>query len=100
VNNAVARTSQLLAVAALPGIAGIDAESMIDPDSFSQGFRIAMYICIALLLVGATIAAALIRAPAPPTPPADSVACKPHCDVTGPAVQPTLARSNRTPPNG
>ena len=106
VNNAVARTSQLLAVAALPGIAGIDAESMLDPSSFSDGFRIAMFICIALLLVGAAIAAVLIRAPAapapaprgpvPPGPIPESVACKPHCDVTGPAVQPALARPRPT----
>jgi MFS family permease len=104
VNNAVARTSQLLAVAALPGIAGIDAGSLVDPNSFSHGFRIAMYICVALLLVGAVIAAALIRAPAAPAPTPrvpvpESVACKPHCDVTGPAVQPAPARSGPTPPN-
>ncbi|MFC9360590.1 MFS transporter [Rhodococcus sp. NPDC057014] len=105
VNNAVARTSQLLAVAALPGIAGIDAESMLDPTGFSDGFRIAMFVCIALLLVGAAIAAALIRAPAAPSPTAlgpvpESIACKPHCDVTGPAVQPALARPGPTPPEG
>lgn len=87
VNNAVARTSQLLAVAALPALAGIDAESLVDPDGFSHGFRIAMFICVALLLLGAGIAAARIGSPA--RPPSDSVVCKPHCDVTGPAVQPT-----------
>jgi hypothetical protein len=89
VNNAVARTSQLLAVAALPALVGIDAESLVDPTSFSDGFRYAMYICVALLLVGAVIAAALIRTPiVEPVQEADSVACKPHCDLTGPAVQP------------
>lgn len=91
VNNAVARTSQLLAVAALPGIAGIGTEALADPALFSDGFTIAMYVCVGLLLLGAAIAAILIRAPAPAPPPApdtDSVACKPHCDLTGPAVQP------------
>ncbi|MFJ7622677.1 MFS transporter [Rhodococcus erythropolis] len=89
VNNAVARTSQLLAVAALPALVGIDAESLVDPTSFSDGFRYAMYICVALLVVGAVIAAALIRTPiVEPVQEADSVACKPHCDLTGPAVQP------------
>ncbi|KJF20303.1 Spectinomycin tetracycline efflux pump [Rhodococcus sp. AD45] len=90
VNNAVARTSQLLAVAALPGIAGINTEALADPALFSDGFTIAMYICVGLLLLGAAIAAVLIRAPAaPPMPETDSVACKPHCDLTGPAVQPS-----------
>ncbi|NMM87904.1 MFS transporter [Rhodococcus sp. SRB_17] len=86
VNNAVARTSQLLAVAALPGIAGINTEALVDPALFSDGFTVAMYICVGLLLLGAGIAAVLIRTPE--VEPADSVACKPHCDLTGPAVQP------------
>lgn len=98
VNNAVARTSQLLAVAALPGLAGIDAASLAEPDSFSQGFRIAMYLCVAMLVVGVIIAAALIRTPAAPAQvPPDSVACQPHCDVIGPAVQPTTIRSGTSP---
>ena len=93
VNNAVARTSQLLAVAALPALVGIDAESLVDPTSFSDGFRYAMYICVALLLIGAAIAATLIRTPTvEPVQEADSVACKPHCDLTGPAVQPNPMR--------
>ncbi len=96
VNNAVARTSQLLAVAALPALVGIDAESLVDPTSFSDGFRYAMYICVALLLVGAAIAATLIRTPTvEPVQEADSVACKPHCDLTGPAVQPNPMRTRR-----
>ncbi|MGG7104550.1 MFS transporter [Rhodococcus sp. 24CO] len=94
VNNAVARTSQLLAVAALPGIAGINTEALADPALISDGFTIAMYICVGLLLLGAAIAAVLIRAPATPSMPGtDSVACKPHCDLTGPAVQPNPAES-------
>jgi hypothetical protein len=93
VNNAGARTSQLRAVAALPALVGIDAESLVDPSSFSDGFRYAMYICVALLLIGAAIAATLIRTPAvEPVQESDSVACKPHCDLTGPAVQPNPMR--------
>ncbi len=43
----------------------------------------------AAVFAGAVIAAALIRAPiVEPVQEADSVACKPHCDLTGPAVQP------------
>jgi len=50
-----------------------------------------MLICAGLLAVSAVLAAALIPAPAAAVP-ADSVACKPHCDVTGPAVQPDVSR--------
>lgn len=87
VNNAVARTSQLLAVAALPALVGIDTESLGDPTSFATGFRFAMYLCVALLLIGAAIAAVMIRTPAQEYVP-ESVACKPHCDLSSPAVQP------------
>ncbi|QBJ96167.1 DHA2 family efflux MFS transporter permease subunit [Rhodococcus sp. ABRD24] len=93
VNNAVARTSQLLAVAALPALAGIGAEALGNPDAFASGFRTAMLICAALLLTGAIIAAVMIprgvtaREPAA-EPGSESVACQPHCDVTAPAVQP------------
>ena len=93
VNNAVARTSQLLAVAALPALVGIDAESLVDPSSVSDGVRYAMYLCVSRLLIGAPSAATLIRTPAvEPVQEADSVACKPHCDLTGPAVQPNPMR--------
>ncbi|MCA1005294.1 MFS transporter [Rhodococcus hoagii] len=93
VNNAVARTSQLLAVAALPALAGIGADALTDPVAFASGFRVAMLICAGLLLVGAAISAVMIpRKPAPEAPTAEtageSVACQPHCDVTAPAVQP------------
>ncbi|WP_433607949.1 MFS transporter [Prescottella agglutinans] len=93
VNNAVARTSQLLAVAALPALAGIGADALSDPTAFASGFRIAMLICAGLLVVGALISAMMIPrhavAEAPSEAPAgENVACQPHCDVTAPAVQP------------
>ncbi len=93
VNNAVARTSQLLAVAALPALAGIGADALSDPTAFASGFRIAMLICAGLLIVGALISAMMIprhavaEAPAE-VPVGENVACQPHCDVTAPAVQP------------
>lgn len=95
VNNAVARTSQLLAVAALPALAGIGADALGDPTAFAAGFRVAMLICAGLLLLGAVISAVMIprrtaaEMPAPEEEAAgESVACQPHCDVTAPAVQP------------
>src|SRR5690606_27915478 len=49
VNNAVARTAQLLAVATLPGLAGISG-ALDDPAAFDSGFAVAMWICAGLLL--------------------------------------------------
>ena len=95
VNNAVARTAQLLAVAALPGIAGISAAGFDDPVAFDAGFRVAMTICAGLLVLSAALAALLLRTgptarPAEPEPTErETVDCLPHCAVTGPAVQPT-----------
>ncbi|BCN56046.1 MFS transporter [Prescottella equi] len=89
VNNAVARTSQLLAVAALPALAGIDADALADPAAFASGFRVAMLICAGLLLIGAVLSAVMIpRKAAAEETAGESVACQPHCDVTAPAVQP------------
>ncbi|WP_280485190.1 MFS transporter [Nocardia farcinica] len=87
VNNAVARTAQLLAVAALPGLAGISG-SLTDPAAFDAGFETAMWICVGLLVVGALLAAVLLR-PVRRAPRLDEVDCLPQCGVTGPALSPT-----------
>ncbi|MCW2723620.1 MAG: major facilitator transporter [Frankiales bacterium] len=60
VNNAVARTAGLLAVAVLPVAAGLHGRDYLDPGAFAHGFRIAMLISSALLLLGGLIAAATI----------------------------------------
>ncbi|WP_431953742.1 MFS transporter [Nocardia lijiangensis] len=86
VNNAVARTAQLLAVAALPGLAGITG-SLTDPAAFDDGFETAMWICVGLLATGALIAAVLLRPPRR-APDLASVECRPQCAVAGPAVAP------------
>ncbi|WP_433197015.1 MFS transporter [Nocardia sp. CA-107356] len=86
VNNAVARTAQLLAVAALPGLAGISG-SLGDPVEFDRGFGVAMWICAGLLVAGALLAAVLLRAPRH-APTLDNVDCMPQCGVAGPALAP------------
>ena len=89
VNNAVARTAGLLAVAVVPVAAGIGGSDYTDPAAFSSGFRTAMLICAGLLVAGAVLAAALVRRPlghgadeglvdrvdpaAPPAPPAPRI---------------------------
>ncbi len=60
VNNAIARSAGLLAVAILPVAAGLTGESYRDPHKFMAGFTTAMLICAALLVVGAVLSAVLI----------------------------------------
>ena len=61
INNAVARTASLLAVAAIPPIAGIAGKDFADPDVFDPGFRMGMMICVGMLVVAAACAATLIH---------------------------------------
>jgi EmrB/QacA subfamily drug resistance transporter len=55
VNNAVARTAGLLAVAVVPSLAGLSTASTSDPSALQHGFPAAMLIGTAALLVGAAV---------------------------------------------
>jgi len=61
VNNAVARAAGLIAVAALPAVAGLSGDSYTNPVQFDSGFRIALAVAAGLLVAGAAVAAATIR---------------------------------------
>jgi hypothetical protein len=61
VNNDVARTGGLLAVAVLPGLAGITAASYRSPAALSNGFHHAALICAALCAAGGLLSGAFIR---------------------------------------
>ncbi|HET7172828.1 MAG TPA: MFS transporter [Nocardioidaceae bacterium] len=52
VNNAVARTGSLLAVAALPAAVGLTGAAYNHPAEFSAGYTRAMWVCAVLLAVG------------------------------------------------
>jgi EmrB/QacA subfamily drug resistance transporter len=56
VNNAVARTAGLLAVAILPLAAGLGTGSLTNATDLAPAYRTAMLICAGLLLAGALIA--------------------------------------------
>jgi hypothetical protein len=56
VNNAVARSAQLMAVAAIPMAAGITGDSYLDPVAFHNGFGKALWISAILAAAGGLIA--------------------------------------------
>nr|WP_257574203.1 MFS transporter [Streptomyces sp. JJ66] len=62
VNNAVARAAGLLAVAALPLLAGMGPEAYREPAAFDSAFRVAMGWCAGVLVLAAVLAWLTVRA--------------------------------------
>lgn len=61
VNNALARTGSLLAVAAVPPLVGLTGEAYLNPVLFDAGFRLSMYACAGMMAVSALISVLGIR---------------------------------------
>lgn len=61
VNNAVARTAGLVAIAAIPAVSGLTGRVYADPVGFADGFSTAIWISVAILVAGGALAAATIR---------------------------------------
>ena len=89
VNNAVARTAGLLAVATLPALAGLSGPALTDPAAFGSGFRAAMLGSAVLLAFGGALAGLLVR-DRPVVGTARSARGL-HCAVDGPPLQPAHA---------
>jgi EmrB/QacA subfamily drug resistance transporter len=96
VNNAVARAAGLLAVAVLPAAAGLSGDDYQRPDVFAQGYRVAILICVALLVVGAAVALVSIRddvlsAAEEDEPDHVHVENCTYCGVSAPGLHPAAA---------
>ncbi|SNS81812.1 MFS transporter [Actinomadura mexicana] len=105
VNNAVARAAGLLAVAAIPPLAGLTGDAFDNPADFSHGFRLAMITCAALLAAGAVLSFLTVGDDALRTPAGESVEpeCRRQCGVGAPQLQPEpetvpAERAGRTSP--
>jgi EmrB/QacA subfamily drug resistance transporter len=61
VNNAVSRGAGLLAIAVIPGIAGLTGDAYRDPATFASGFRTAMLMSAMLAAAGGALAWLFIR---------------------------------------
>jgi EmrB/QacA subfamily drug resistance transporter len=56
VNNAIARTGGLLAVAVLPAAVGLSGEAYADPAALTSSWQAAMWLCAGLCVVGGLLA--------------------------------------------
>ncbi|MER6565335.1 MFS transporter [Streptomyces sp. NPDC001093] len=89
INNAAARAAGLIAVAALPLLAGMGPEAYRVPSAFDAAYKRAMPMCAGVLVVGSLLAFALVRRPAPE--------CRhPECRVHGCVTAPPLEGERRT----
>lgn len=65
VNNAVARSASLLAVAILPPLAGLTGDRYRIPSVMAHGYRVSVAICVGILILGAIVVAFTVTGRAP-----------------------------------
>ena len=93
INNAVARTAQLLAVASLPVLAGMSGDAFTDSAAFADGFAIAMAITAGLSLLGAAVGWFFIRDDVLESAPGRETVELRHCGVEAPPDLSSVERS-------
>ncbi|CAM4119542.1 MFS transporter [Kibdelosporangium persicum] len=98
VNNAIARTGGLLAVAVLPAVAGLNGAAYTDPAALTSAWQTSLMICAVLAAVGGLLALGVRNdvLGGPPEPKHEAPApgeCL-HCGVEGP---PTHVRPSGSP---
>ncbi|HXQ58777.1 MAG TPA: DHA2 family efflux MFS transporter permease subunit [Acidimicrobiales bacterium] len=87
VNNDVARTGGLVAVAVLPVVAGITGASYLHPSAFDAGFRTAVLVAGVVAAGGGLLSAALIRNPGRDRPGRPAPAPAPsYCALEAPPL--------------
>ena len=92
INNDVARTAGLIAVAVLPAAAGLVGASYLHPAAFAIGFRHAMWMSAAACAAGGVLAVATIRNPEREPAAAEAEAVSPlggelHCCLDAPPLR-------------
>jgi predicted MFS family arabinose efflux permease len=90
INNAAARAAGLVAVAALPLLAGMGPEAYRSAEQFDDAFRRGMPWCAGVLVLGSVVAFATVRRPAPDCQRPE---CRTHGWVTAPPLESTRGRS-------
>ncbi|MEN8649542.1 MFS transporter [Streptomyces sp. 21So2-11] len=90
INNAAARAAGLIAVAALPLLAGMGPDAYRSAAEFGATFRRAMPMCAGVLVLGALIAWLTVRNPRPG-------ACVPRSRVNCAVAAPPLEEPDRAP---
>ncbi|WP_439662923.1 MFS transporter [Lentzea sp. HUAS TT2] len=93
VNNAVARTGSLLAMAVLPAAVGLMGEDYTNPSVMTSGFQMALVLCAAAAIIGGLLAIGVdngVLSAAPDQQEAPHPGECLHCGVEGP---PTHIRS-------
>ena len=84
VNNAVARTGSLVAVAAIPVVAGFAAGEAVDDATLLDGYGKVVWVSAGFAVAAALVSAIWIRRIGPEAPPAAPPPF--HCAATGPPV--------------
>jgi EmrB/QacA subfamily drug resistance transporter len=85
INNDVARTASLIAVAVLPAVAGITGSSYSHPQELADGFRTAMFVAAAVCAAGGILAAFTIRNT--PLGTQDNACQDSHCALDAPPLR-------------
>lgn len=89
-NNAVARTGQLIAVAAVPPLVGLTGEALSDPAQLNAGFAEAMIVGAVFVVLGGLAALVMFRGEVPPELTEEETHF-PQCPLDGPHPHPVMA---------